>query len=168
MKHKLFTLLSLILAFSLIFSACGKEADAVENADAQDSAVEESVSEPEPTEEELLSMRAHEIVDNMTTEERAAQLFLVRFDKESAVSLTNEYCPGGFILFGKDFKEETPESIRELTASLQFRASTPLIFGVDEEGGTVARVSRYAAFRAEKFRSPQSLYNEGGLDLIRA
>ncbi len=168
MKLKLFTLLSLILAFSLIFSACGKEADAMENADAQDSAVEESVPEPEPTEEEILSMRAHEIVDNMTTEERAAQIFLVRFDKESAVSLTNEYCPGGFILFGKDFKEETPESIRELTASLQFRASTPLIFGVDEEGGTVARVSRYAAFRAEKFRSPQSLYNEGGLDLIRA
>ena len=40
--------------------------------------------------------------------------------------------------------------------------------GVDEEGGTVARVSANPEFRSERFSSPQTLYAQGGLDAIVA
>ena len=41
-----------------------------------------------------------------------------------------------------------------------------MLIGVDEEGGTVVRISSNPNFRAVKFHSPQALYNEGGFDLI--
>ena len=40
--------------------------------------------------------------------------------------------------------------------------SLPLLVGVDEEGGTVTRVSGREAFRAVKFRSPQAVFADGG------
>ena len=42
----------------------------------------------------------------------------------------------------------------------------PLLIGVDEEGGTVVRVSRY--FRETRFQSPRALYEAGGLDALTA
>ena len=41
-----------------------------------------------------------------------------------------------------------------------------MLIGVDEEGGTVTRISRYPAFRAEPFASPQELYQAGGLEAV--
>ena len=38
--------------------------------------------------------------------------------------------------------------------------------GVDEEGGTVVRVSLYKAYRSTKFMSPQDLLKQGGLEKI--
>ena len=37
---------------------------------------------------------------------------------------------------------------------------------MDEEGGTVNRISRYPAFRAEPFSSPQERYKAGGFEAI--
>ncbi|MBR2742751.1 MAG: beta-hexosaminidase [Clostridia bacterium] len=164
MKIKMTALLALILMFALVFTACGSDTKKDDTSD--DASQKETIEEPELTAEEALHLRACEIVDSMTTEERAAQIFLVRFDRGAAQELTSEYCPGGYILFGKDFENETPDSIRELTSSLQADAKIPLILGVDEEGGTVVRVSRWEAFRPERFKSPQTLYQEGGLELI--
>ena len=42
-----------------------------------------------------------------------------------------------------------------------------MLIGVDEEGGTVNRVSRYSAFRETPFLSPQELYASGGWELIQ-
>ena len=44
----------------------------------------------------------------------------------------------------------------------------PLLIGVDEEGGTVNRVSKNANLRETPFASPQELYAQGGWDLIRS
>ena len=41
-----------------------------------------------------------------------------------------------------------------------------MLLAVDEEGGIVCRVSRYEAFRSQRFRSPRSLYDEGGMELV--
>ena len=82
--------------------------------------------------------------------------------------LAREWHPGGFLLFGRDFKNRTPEELRTLLASLQETSPIPLLLGVDEEGGTVVRASYYPAFRAEKFRSPQALFAAGGLEAVRA
>ena len=129
------------------------------------SAQPQSAPEPEPpTQEELLQA----MVDTMTPEEKAGQLFWVRFPETGWDELAREWHPGGFLLFGRDFKNRTPEELRTLLASLQETSPIPLLLGVDEEGGTVVRASYYPAFRAEKFRSPQALFAAGGLEAVRA
>mgnify|MGYP002537641398 CR=1 FL=1 len=125
------------------------------------SAQPQPAPEPEPpTQEELLQA----MVDTMTPEEKAGQLFWVRLPETGWDELAREWHPGGFLLFGRDFKNRTPEELRTLLASLQETSPIPLLLGVDEEGGTVVRASYYPAFRAEKFRSPQALFAAGGLE----
>ena len=129
------------------------------------SAQPQPAPEPEPpTQEELLQA----MVDTMTPEEKAGQLFWVRLPETGWDELAREWHPGGFLLFGRDFKNRTPEELRTLLASLQETSPIPLLLGVDEEGGTVVRASYYPAFRAEKFRSPQALFAAGGLEAVRA
>lgn len=108
---------------------------------------------------------ARKIVTNMTIEEKIAQVFLVRYDK-SLVSKYSEYSPGGYILFAKDFENHTKESIKKELENAQERNKYKLILGVDEEGGYVTRVSRFKAFRDEKFASPRYYYEQGGYALL--
>ncbi len=108
-------------------------------------------------------------LDNMSLEEKVGQLFLVRYDKNMALSWINDYYAGGYILFAKDFDNHTKESIKEELSSLNKNSKIPLVFAVDEEGGYVTRVSRYKAFRDEKFPSPRDVYDslgEEGLESI--
>ena len=92
-----------------------------------------------------------EQVASMTTAEKVGQLFLARYDGNRALSHTEQYALGGWILFSSDFEGETPDSIREEIAALQAASDIPLLIAVDEEGGTVTRVSRFSAFRDSKF-----------------
>ena len=108
-------------------------------------------------------------LDNMSLEEKVGQLFLVRYDKNMALSWINDYYVGGYILFAKDFDNHTKESIKEELSSLNKNSKIPMVFAVDEEGGYVTRVSRYKAFRDEKFPSPRDVYDslgEEGLESI--
>ena len=107
-----------------------------------------------------------EQVASMTTAEKVGQLFLARYDGSRALALTEQYALGGWILFSADFEGETPDSIRNEIAALQAVSDIPLLIAVDEEGGTVTRVSRFSAFRDSKFSSPRSLYKKGGAELV--
>ena len=109
--------------------------------------------------------QAQDIVDEMTIEEKIGQLFLVRYEKNDTTYLNNFY-PGGYILFAKDFNNHTKEQMAKELKDLQGISKYPLILGVDEEGGYVTRVSRYPAYRSEKFKSPRDYYLEGGYDLL--
>ena len=62
-----------------------------------------------------------------------------------------EHCFGGYILFANHFKEETPDSIREILASYQETSKVPLLLGVDEEGGTVNRVNFLRFHNSDNF-----------------
>lgn len=109
---------------------------------------------------------ASKLVTDMTIEEKIAQLFLVRYDK----TYPNKYKdtpPGGYILFAKDFENHTKESIKKELDNAQNTNKYPLIIGVDEEGGYVTRVSRFEAFRSERFKSPRAYYEEGGESLLK-
>ncbi len=103
-------------------------------------------------------------LDNMSLEEKVGQLFLVRYDKNMALSWINDYYAGGYILFAKDFDNHTKKSIKEELSSLNKNSKIPLVFAVDEEGGYVTRVSRYKAFRDEKFPSPRDVYDSLGVE----
>lgn len=107
-----------------------------------------------------------ELTASMTTEEKVGQLFLARYDAANAAAHTAQYHIGGWILFSGDFNGQTPESIRAEIDALQSLSPIGLLMAVDEEGGTVTRVSRYPAFRKKKFPSPRSLYAKGGEELL--
>ncbi len=110
--------------------------------------------------------KASKLVTDMTIEEKIAQLFLVRYDKLYTSKYT-ENAPGGYILFAKDFQDHTKESIKEELNTANNKVKYPLVFAVDEEGGFVTRVSRFEAFRSEKFKSPKVYYEEGGEELLK-
>ena len=115
-----------------------------------------------PEEEKAVSTLAA-----MTLEEKVGQMFLARCPETDAAEQASQYALGGYILFGRDFQDKTREQAAADIAALQAAVKTPLLIAVDEEGGTVNRVSRYKAFRSVPFKSPRALYDEGGFDLIQ-
>ena len=113
--------------------------------------------------------KAEEKLNEMTLEEKVGQMFLARYPtQEEALKEIEEEHPGGYVLFAKDFEGETQKSVISKLSEAQGKSKIPLIFAVDEEGGNVTRVSRYSAFRASKFKSPQQLYKSGGIEAIIA
>ena len=115
-----------------------------------------------PEEEKAVSTLAA-----MTLEEKVGQMFLARCPETDAAEQASQYALGVYILFGRDFQDKTREQAAADIAALQAAVKTPLLIAVDEEGGTVNRVSRYKAFRSVPFKSPRALYDEGGFDLIQ-
>lgn len=109
---------------------------------------------------------ANNLLKTMTLEEKVGQMFLVRYPESGVINEIKNYAPGGYILFGRDFENETKQSILKEITDCQNSSKIKMIFGVDEEGGTVVRVSAYKAFRSSKFKSPQDLWKEGQLPVI--
>ncbi|MDF2942126.1 MAG: beta-hexosaminidase [Herbinix sp.] len=110
---------------------------------------------------------ASSILKNMTLEEKIGQLFFVRCRSDYADTDIKTYHLGGYILFGVDFEDKTKKELINNIQDYQDSSKIPLLIGVDEEGGSVIRVSKYPAFRSVPFKSPQDLYKMGGFDLIR-
>ncbi|MDY3282054.1 glycoside hydrolase family 3 protein [Dysosmobacter sp.] len=163
------------LAALLLLSGCGADpAPAASSAPAPAvSAPAEPEPEPvrplpEPTPEELAAAEIEGLLSAMTTEEKVGQLFFVRCPADSAVEDAAAFHLGGFILFGRDTKDKTANDLIQTIQSYQDAASIPLLIGVDEEGGTVVRLSSNPHLRARKFPSPQSLYGAGGYDAVTA
>ena len=107
------------------------------------------------------------LLSGLTTEEKVGQLFLARCRKEAAAEDTAQYHLGGLVLFDRDTEDETPESLRQTLERYQKAATIPLLIAVDEEGGSVVRISDKPAFRDAPFSSPRSLYEGGGMEALR-
>lgn len=108
---------------------------------------------------------AHRILAGMSPEEKAGQLVLARYPGRSeAAAMLGEYHPGGFTLFAADFQNRTPEEITAELAELQEGSGIPLLFAVDEEGGTVVRVSKFPQYREEPFPAQSAVLASGGTD----
>ena len=107
------------------------------------------------------------LLSGLTTEEKVGQLFLARCRKETAAEDIAQYHLGGLVLFDRDTEDETPESLRQTLERYQKAATIPLLIAVDEEGGSVVRISDKPAFRDAPFSSPRSLYEGGGMETLR-
>lgn len=107
------------------------------------------------------------LLSGLTTEEKVGQLFLARCRKETASEDIAQYHLGGLVLFDRDTEDETPESLRQTLERYQKAATIPLLIAVDEEGGSVVRISDKPAFRDAPFSSPRSLYEGGGMEALR-
>ena len=78
----------------------------------------------------------------MTLEEKIGQMFAVGFEGLTAPQHILDWLAegrvGGIILFARNV--DTPAQVAALTASLHLAAKTPILIGIDQEGGTVARM----------------------------
>lgn len=102
----------------------------------------------------------------MTLEEKLGQVFLVRCPLAEERPEVEALAPGGVLLFGRDFEGKDAAQVKADTESWQQNARTPILFAVDEEGGTVCRVSGNPGLRAEKFLSPRQAYAQGGWETV--
>lgn len=107
------------------------------------------------------------LLENMTLEEKIGQLFLARCPEDENIDLYLSMKPGGFIMFGRDFNGKTKEEVIENINCYQENSSISMIIGVDEEGGTVVRVSSNPNLSDERFKSPQELFDLGGYEEIK-
>ena len=151
----------LLLALLVLFSGCAASpAETVPSTQAPATipVTEAPTAAPPDPAETLLA--------SMTTEEKVGQLFLARCPDVNAFEDVEAFHLGGYILFGRDFQDQTPESLRRILSGYQEAARIPLLIAVDEEGGTVCRVSSRKAFRSEPYPSPRSLYEADGLDMV--
>ena len=106
--------------------------------------------------------QAYTTLLKMTLEEKIGQMILSRFPENSNQAI-QEYHVGGFILFKKDFENKTKEEIIYQINQLQESSKIPLFLAVDEEGGTVVRISSNPNLRTTPFLSPRQIYNTSGL-----
>lgn len=153
--------------FMLLFSACNAQT-ATPTTTEQNPPTELNVTEPVttvpvPTEP---PSPVDLLLQNMTLEEKVGQLFLARCPGKDAIADIETYHLGGYILFGVDFDDKTPDDVTDTIASYQAASDIPLLIAVDEEGGIVCRVSNHKQFRDSRFLSPRKLYEQGGLELI--
>ena len=163
----------ILLSLCCLFVLGGCSIFPLEPKDVQKENPSEIIEEPKDEEEtkapeqpvELPKSRAEAILENMTLEQKVSQMFIVRYSDQAAQDLSM-YDLGGFIFFARDFADETIESMNEKIIALQHQNPINMFMGVDEEGGIVNRISLYPQYRAVPFHSPQSLYQEGGIDLV--
>ena len=124
----------------------------------------EAPTEPDPL---VLQLEA------MTLEEKVGQLFMVTpgtlglpqikapmeaLSQEQLSQMENaireifaKYPVGGIVQFAADLY--SPEQITAYNALLQRAAEIPLFLGIDEEGGTVARLANHSAFDLPQYQS---------------
>jgi len=133
----------------------------------------EGIPQPEPepevipeTPDAVRERRISEELAEMTVREKLGQMFMVAYGDTTAAAIS-DYAFGAYILFAGNFEFETADTLSAKMAALQSQAKYGLLTAVDEEGGTVTRISRFTQFRADKFKSPRTLYSWGGMDAIK-
>ena len=164
MKRLLAAVLAALTLFSL--AACGEQAPEEPAPPVQEEIP--PAGPPPSTEPEPPADPVEELLGRMTLEEKVGQVFFVRCPAENAVEDVRAYHLGGYILFGRDTKDKTANELIQAIQRYQDNAAIPLLIGVDEEGGTVVRVSSNPHLRSERFASPQRLYDFGGMERIAA
>ena len=111
--------------------------------------------------------KAKELASTLTLEEKVGQLFIIRPEalinniataeienvkdeagiKEATPEIIQnmqKYNLGGIAMFAKNIK--TPEQTTIMVQTLKENSKIPLFFGIDEEGGLVARIANNSSF----------------------
>ena len=148
----------MMLLCLLLLTACGGETVPLGPEDSDPRI--ETPAEPAPPEEPPLSVE-EALLKEMTLEEKVGQLFFGQVPVENALEDISAYHLGGYILFGQDTQNKTANDLIQTIAAWQEASKVPLLIGVDEEGGTVVRVSSNPKLRAQKFPNPKTLWDQG-------
>ncbi len=108
---------------------------------------------------------AYAMLSEMSMEEKVGQLLLARCP-DNAAEQAERFQLGGYVLFKRNVKDKTPETLRDFIGGFQSVSEIPMICAVDEEGGEIVRVSSLSAFRETRFPSPSMAYKNGGFQGI--
>ncbi|MBZ2404977.1 glycoside hydrolase family 3 N-terminal domain-containing protein [Liquorilactobacillus hordei] len=106
-----------------------------------------------------------EVISKMTLSQKIAQMYIIttKGTQSETATAIKQYQPGGIILFGNDFKNQTKQNFIANMQNYKNQANLSLIIGTDQEGGTVSRLSSNPSLTNNKtFASPQQLYQAGG------
>lgn len=103
----------------------------------------------------------------MSLEEKIAQMLLISSYTEDVAYEAAAFGVGAVCLYANAFSGKSVQQVQSMTAQLQSNAHIPLLISVDEEGGTVNRISLNPQLRASKFLSPRKLFQQGGWELIQ-
>lgn len=119
----------------------------------------EAEGEVEKSPEDILADRIQEKLDEMTLEQKVAQLFVVRPESLTGVSqviaagdatkAALEKLPVGGVVYFADNLQDTDQTREMLSNTMKFGeeiSGLPLFLCVDEEGGTVSRVGGNPGF----------------------
>lgn len=175
MKIKLIKTISLTLsAVCLAFlcscslgneSSLAESTQAVTQTESLTAAQTEPLTTAQPTTlsaEQQAEQKLDEMLQNMTLEEKVGQMFYVRCPETDATEAIATYHVGGYVLFGRDFDGKTKDEVVSNIQSYQAASKIPMLIGVDEEGGTVVRVSDNQNLCDSPFLSPKDTYANGG------
>lgn len=110
---------------------------------------------------------ALEILKNMTIEEKIGQLLLARIPEKEKIDTIKNYHIGGYILFGRDVNNKSKYELIDEIKNYQNNSKIPLLIAIDEEGGTVSRLSSNKNILTNPFLSSQEIYKNNGFDGIR-
>lgn len=149
-----------------VFGGCGKgDVEIKETSQIEQSKEEQKIEEIIVAQE---VDKVLELLESMTLDEKIGQMLLARCPDVGAIEMIEKYHLGGYILFKRDFENKTKEEVQLTLESYQQAAAIPMMIAVDEEGGTVVRISSNPNLAPSKYVSPQVLDQQGGLQAIEA
>lgn len=135
---------------------------------------EVQTADPEENARTENKTEAEKILESMTLEEKAAQIFFVTPEDITGVDTATvagdatrqaleTYPVGGIVYFSKNILE--PEQTRSMLGNTweysQEVMKIPVWLGVDEEGGEVARVAENPQFQVTRYESMRSIGDTG-------
>ncbi len=112
------------------------------------------------------NLKTELLISEMSLEQKIGQLFFARVPAKNKLEDLRTFHLGGYILFGRDTAGKTVATLSEEISAFQQASDFPLVIGVDEEGGSVVRLSSNKNLRHSRFKSPQALFAEGGMEKI--
>ena len=139
-----------------------------------------------PGQPQGISPAVAERLSAMTLRQKVGQLFFVRPDSLDPVRTRDQindadaagvtqlsdamldrlagYPVGGVVLFGKNITDSA--QLKDFTGALHGAMDTPLLIGIDEEGGAVARLANHPAFDLPRYESAAAVAAQG-TDAVR-
>lgn len=153
------------------------QSSATQSSTTQTSAPETTTTQTTPSKAQILMNdsgifsdyynQAYQQMTNMTLDEKIGQILLVRVPDNNAKDVVEKNQFGGYILFGRDTKNQTITQLQSTIQSWNEVSKIPLIIATDEEGGSVVRVSSNPNLSTHKFQSSQSLFKTNGYEAIK-
>lgn len=110
---------------------------------------------------------ASNYLNKLTIDEKIEQLFLVKYPDNNQKEVLKKYNFAGYVFYERDFTDKTKYEVAKMMEDLQASSKTAILTAVDEEGGSVVRVSSNPKLADSPFLSPSELYDDGGFDLIK-
>lgn len=162
-------IISALLAVVLLLSLCACSGGGSSTADSSSAQVLSGTEGVEPQTSPAPQVDAiDQMISKMSVEEKVGQMFYALCPSVGGGDFVAQYHLGGCLLSGDFFDDKSADDVRATIRDIQSRTLVPLLFGVDEEGGTVVRVSYHQQLRESPFDSPKNYYQNGGWEAVEA